>query len=344
MTPLHRIRRYLALHTYETRQSWRSFKGEFVELWQYWRFRLEMRVHRASPLRVLARLLSMRVPKGQGFGKFGQKELGIYLSADHSIFDPKNDRLFSNEAALRAFNHVIVDDQKVRGRRRIAEEFLMDAQRDGMSKRSRSDCAFEAVYLYALAALGEQAEHYEHPDAQALTAAAAKKGLTTLQIAPAIDYLAKRYAPSSAEIDINAYSLLISIAKTLGEADGDIEPLTPEQHAVFAHAEPTARGKVIESLLPVDVVDYGHEGGMPVEEFLTNHYSRTLPPTTENLAAVKAGKVELRTPAQLAEGAVTLNAKKAQRIERWKTALAVSAGTVGVLGMLIAMATLFFSR
>lgn len=168
--------------------------------------------------------------------------------------------------------------------------------------------------------------------------------MTTLQIAPAIDYLANRYAPSSAEIDINAYSLLIAIAKTLGEADGDIEPLTQEQHAVLAHAEPATRGKVIESLLPTDVVDYGHEGGMPLEEFLTNQDTGALPLTVENLAAIEAGKVKLRTPAQLAEGVVTLNAKKAQRIERWKTVLAVSAGAAGVLGLLIAMATLFLLR
>jgi hypothetical protein len=270
MTRLHRIRRYLALHTYETRQGWRRFKSESGELWQYWCFRLEMRMHRAWPLRVLAWLLSKRMPKGLEFDKFGQREVGIYLPAEHSLFDPKNDHLFSKGAALKAFKHVNVEEEKVRERRRIADAFLIDAQRDGMSCRSRSDCAFEAVYLYALAALGEQAEHYEHPDAQALRDAAATQGLTALQIAPAIDYLANKYAPSSAEIDINAYSLLISIAKTLGEADGDIEPLTPEQYAVFAHAEPATRGKVIESLLPANVMDYGNEGGMPLEEPLAN--------------------------------------------------------------------------
>jgi hypothetical protein len=100
------------------------------------------------PFRVLARLLSKRVPKDQEFGKFREKEEVMYLPAGHPIFDPKNDRLFSKEAALKAFKHVNVDDEKMRGRRRIAEAFLIDAQRDGMSWWSRSDCAFEAVYLY----------------------------------------------------------------------------------------------------------------------------------------------------------------------------------------------------
>jgi len=34
--------------------------------------------------------------------------------------------------------------------------------------------------------------------------------------------------------------------------DSEFEPLTPEQYAVLANAEPRERGKVIDSLLPAD--------------------------------------------------------------------------------------------
>lgn len=226
MTRLRRIRRYFALHTYETRQGWRYFNNDVVEFWQYWCFRIKFRRAKSWPFRVLARLLSRRVPKAQGFGEFGEKEELMYLPAHHPIFDPKNDRLFSKEAALKAFRHVNVDDEKMQGRRTIAAAFLRDAQREGMSSRSRSDYAFEAVYLYALAALGEQAENYAHPAAQALRDAAATKGLTASQIAPAVRYLARRFAHSTVEIDYSEYNLLILIAKSLEDADGDSEPLT----------------------------------------------------------------------------------------------------------------------
>lgn len=338
------VRRHIALHTYESQQAWRHAKDGAFETWQCWGFRLEYQLVQAWPFRLLAGLLSTRVPKSQGFGKFREKEEVMYLPADHPIFDAKNDPLFSKEAALKAFRHVNVDDEKIRGRRKIAEALLIDAQRDGMSWRSRSDCAFEALYLYALAVLGAQAEHYEHPDAQALRDAATTKGLTPMQIAPAVRYLARRYAPLSAENDRSAYNLLIPLAKKLGETDGDIEPLTPAQHAVLAHAEPTTRGKVIESLLPADVMDYGHEGGMPLEAFLANQDTGALTLTAEKLAAIRAGKAELRITAQPADPVATLKETEARQVERWKTILAVSAGVAGVVGFLIAIAALYFAR
>lgn len=47
-----------------------------------------------------------------------------------------------------------------------------------MSWRSRADCVVAAAYLYVLAALGDQADEYEHPDAKVLTDAAAKADLS----------------------------------------------------------------------------------------------------------------------------------------------------------------------
>jgi hypothetical protein len=117
------------------------------------------------------------------------------------------------------------------GRRALAAVFLRDSANQGMSWRSRTDCAFNAVYLFALAALGTQADNYKHPAADALSAAAEKLGLTPVEIAPALTYLTHRYDPvmhsriyrpfgprlhASEAPDQYIYYVLISIAEKLG--------------------------------------------------------------------------------------------------------------------------------
>ena len=106
-------------------------------------------------------------------------------------------------------------DKKSKGRRAIADAFMQDAQREANHWRSRADFAFDAAYLYALSALDEQADGYEHPDARVLPAAAEVLGLTAEQIAPAVEYLEHRY-DSAIPDNVSAYHLLISIAKMLG--------------------------------------------------------------------------------------------------------------------------------
>ena len=106
-------------------------------------------------------------------------------------------------------------DKKSQGRRTLADTFMQDAQREATPWRSRADLAFEAVYLYALSALGEQADAYDHPDVRVLTAAAQKRGLTAEQMGPAVDYLNHRYDPVMPD-NGSAYRVLLSIAKLLG--------------------------------------------------------------------------------------------------------------------------------
>ena len=107
------------------------------------------------------------------------------------------------------------EDKKSQGRRKIADAFLQDAQREATPWRSRADFAFEAAYLYALSALGDHADNYEHPDARVLTAAAEKFGLMAVQIEPAVEYLKHRYDPTIPD-NGSAYRALMSIAKLLG--------------------------------------------------------------------------------------------------------------------------------
>jgi len=103
-------------------------------------------------------------------------------------------------------------EMKAQGRRKLADAFMKDALREATPWRSRADLAFEALYLYALSSLGANADDYEHPDAQALSAAALKLGLTLEQIAPALTYLAHRYDPAIPD-NGHDYRLLIAIAK-----------------------------------------------------------------------------------------------------------------------------------
>ena len=111
-------------------------------------------------------------------------------------------------------------DMKAQGRRTIADSFMKDAQREATPWRSRADLAFEAVYLYALTVLGDEADGYVHPDTQVLTAAAKKLKMTTEEIGPAVEYLEHRYDPSIPD-NGSAYRVLISIAKLLGQT-GDL--------------------------------------------------------------------------------------------------------------------------
>jgi hypothetical protein len=105
-----RMSRYMALKTYQTRQAWEYFKEDAIELRQYWSFRCRMCISTGWPFRPLARLLSRGVTNSQGFGKFDSNKDGLPLPADHPIFDPQNDRLFSKEAAIRAFEYVKMAD------------------------------------------------------------------------------------------------------------------------------------------------------------------------------------------------------------------------------------------
>lgn len=107
-------------------------------------------------------------------------------------------------------------EEKSQGRRTIAAAFLQDAQREATPWRSRADFAFEAVYLYALSALGDQADNYEHPDARVLSNAADKAGLTAVEIEPAVEYLQHRYAPAISD-NGSASGALILIARKFAE-------------------------------------------------------------------------------------------------------------------------------
>lgn len=93
-------------------------------------------------------------------------------------------------------------------------QFMAGGRKVGM--RTRADLAYEAAYLYALARLGAESDEYTHPEPAALNTAAELMGLTAEQIAPAIAYIMKRYAPSVSEAeDSAAYGALLDIAQKM---------------------------------------------------------------------------------------------------------------------------------
>ena len=98
------------------------------------------------------------------------------------------------------------------GQRKLADAFMKDALREATPWKSRADLAFEALYLYALSALDEQADDHEHPNAQALNAAAHKLGLTLGQIEPALAYVTHRYDPAISD-NGHDFRALITVAK-----------------------------------------------------------------------------------------------------------------------------------
>ena len=118
--------------------------------------------------------------------------------------DSKKDHtLSSQEAHLRAT-----------ARRRLAGVYLRDAQRQENSLRTRTDIAFDATYLCALACLGLAADGYEHPSPDVLQKAAGFLGLTAEQIQPAIAYARCRYEPLGTEEQREvAYKELLALAK-----------------------------------------------------------------------------------------------------------------------------------
>lgn len=101
-----RLTRYVALKTCQTRQAWACFKKDAIQLGQYWSFRFRICISNGWPFRPLAKLLSRGVKNSHGFGTFDSNRDGLPLPANHPIFDPQNDRLFSKEAAIRAFEHI----------------------------------------------------------------------------------------------------------------------------------------------------------------------------------------------------------------------------------------------
>lgn len=117
-----RVRRYIALKAFQARQAYTNFREDAIALRHCWTFHLRMRTFRAWPFRLLAKLLSWGVKNSHGFGTFDSNRDGLSLSANHPIFDPKNDRLFSKVATMRAFEHIKMTEINDKSPEYVAEQ------------------------------------------------------------------------------------------------------------------------------------------------------------------------------------------------------------------------------
>lgn len=297
------------------------------EHWQYWCFQLEHRIVLAWPFRALARLLSRRVPRDIGFGKFDDFEP---FTAEQLVLIRKH----APHGFDTTMSNITYDDKFFDE----LELTVPESEDFGEFGDNQEPCRFvEATvialipefkqvrveskdgYQYAITAKTAGIDFDELQVGQSLRMTVDQRGRVlhaaliaekpcrpVLTLTPAQIALHGGITESKALSLENAGKIVLEKYETREFVD--FEPITAAQHEALAQAAPLKRGRLIDSLLPDDA---------------------------EELQRVRA---------QLADAADVLKAKEAQRIERWKTILAVSAGAAGVIGFLIAMAGLFFAR
>ena len=104
--------------------------------------------------------------------------------------------------------------------RHVGDICLKDARQPALSKRSRSDAAFDACYMYARCILGEESERPEHPDPSVLNDAAAELHWAVSVMRPARQHLYKRYAPLRDDRYYDALMALVLQLEAAASADG----------------------------------------------------------------------------------------------------------------------------
>jgi hypothetical protein len=95
--------RYVVLHTYELRQGWKRFKAEAAQLWLYWRFRAKYSVGRVWGKKDKGDFEPLTEEQYAVLSKAAPAQHGKTVS---SLFDPRNDHLFTAEAAHKALAHL----------------------------------------------------------------------------------------------------------------------------------------------------------------------------------------------------------------------------------------------
>lgn len=92
----------------------------------------------------------------------------------------------------------------------LGDLLLIDAQRTSNSVDTRYSCAFDALYLFALAVLDTPAGLQSHPDRQLLLEGAQRLKLNLQALDPVIERMNRAYGPLEAPED--EVSALIALA------------------------------------------------------------------------------------------------------------------------------------
>lgn len=80
----------------------------------------------------------------------------------------------------------------------LGDIFLKDAQNAVNSLATRYSCAFDALYLYALAILGAPKDLQSHPYLELLSEGAARLGLNPQALEPVLERMDRLFGPLEA--------------------------------------------------------------------------------------------------------------------------------------------------
>ena len=101
--------------------------------------------------------------------------------------------------------------------RQMGDIYLQDARQPELSGRSRTDAAFDALYMYARCIVGEKSKLYDHPDTSIFVLAAAELGWYHNVLRPARQHV---YARDNPLRDARQFDVLLALALRLKGALG----------------------------------------------------------------------------------------------------------------------------
>ena len=159
------------------------------------RFLWQMRFIQSRLLAPIAWLMSARVPKADGFGRFTN-----HLQAPLQATGNKMSTLPS---------------KKIEAFRSSAEAYLHEALREELTMRIRADAAFDAAYMYCRVVMAGADDKLEHPHQGVLAGAAERLGWSPNVMTTAMQYLENWYSPLRSDYD--PYNKLLAIALRLKE-------------------------------------------------------------------------------------------------------------------------------
>lgn len=167
-------------------------------------FRWQRRFIQSGLLAPIAWLMSARVPKAEGFGRF-TNHLQVPLQAT------------GNEMST-------LLSKRIEAFRSSADTYLDEALHEELSPRIRADAAFDACYMYCRVAMAGADDNLVHPHHEVLTGAAERLGWSAEVMTTAVQYLEDWHVPMRGD---NRYEKLLAIALRLKDAVDSGDAITP---------------------------------------------------------------------------------------------------------------------
>lgn len=118
---------------------------------------------------------------------------------------------------LNAFMKQKITANSIQDWRELGDIYLQDARQPELSGRSRTDAAFDALYMYARCIVGEKSELYTHPDRSIFVLAATELGWDDRVLRPARKHVHARDNPLR---EASQFDVLMALALRLKDALG----------------------------------------------------------------------------------------------------------------------------